>query len=334
MAKPAVPDNISEEYYQISQAILESFPKYRLPLNLFKLDEKSAALFPYYTKDSRLTNEKIEEVHELCSEGNLFVARSDHPVYSKHIAKQLDLILIDKNLKEAEIADICIHAMELRLGEFFEQPVRLVFDILHADILVLTEYLWLDMHRIGLFTRRLHTGEHSLAKHSINTMITGLWLYVNEKGSELSRKDFDHAAAALLLHDIGMTKVPAFILSKTTPLKPEEKEKIPLHPFVGLKVMQKLEQTHDLMNQAVMEHHERLDGSGYPQKLRDINPFSRLTAVADAFSAMIQTRPYAEAKPALAAAKELADQKSRFDFHLSSKLLAALVSNTFGKVQQ
>jgi response regulator RpfG family c-di-GMP phosphodiesterase len=331
MAVQQVPVNISEEYYQINMAILESFPRYRPPLDLFVFQEDIGQLLTYAKKGSRLSNEQVEEVRQLCEQGNLFVSRADHPVYSRHIIKQLDLVLLDKHLKEAEIADICLMALEERLKEFFNQPVKPAFDPLFTDLAVLTEYLWLDEHRIKLFMRRLHRGEHSLVHHSLNTLIVGLWLFALPRDPGLSRKEFDQAALGLLLHDAGMVKVPAFITEKTGPLKQEEREKIPGHVLAGAKIMFKLEETAERVREAVMEHHERLDGSGYPQHLKKISRFGQLTAVADAFSAMIQKRPYAEAKEPAAAAKELADERTRFDLAYSGKLLSGIITGSFGK---
>jgi HD-GYP domain-containing protein (c-di-GMP phosphodiesterase class II) len=331
MAGNAVPASISEEYYQISQAILESFPKYRLPLDLFIFKDDIAQLLVYSKKDTRLKDEQVEEIHQLCADGDLFVSRADHPIYSQHIVKQLDLVLVDQNLKETEVADITLRALEIRLNDFFDQPVKPVFDLLYSDVMVVTEYIWNDLHRLRLFIRRLHQGDYSLAKHSINSFSLGLWLLMSPKNDEIRRKDFDQAALALLLHDVGMAKIPAFITGKTTPLKSEEKDKIFAHVLIGYKIMDKLEQTHDAMRQAALEHHERLDGSGYPQRAKNISTFGKLVAVADAFSAMIQKRPYAEAKDLLSAAKELTEARARFDFHFSSKILAALISDSFGK---
>ncbi len=332
MAKQtAIPENISEEYYQISGAILGSFPKYRPPLDLFVLNNEIAQLMCYSRKGTRLSNEQVEEVQRLCEEGDLFVSRSDHMIYSQHIVKQLDLVLVDQNLKESEVADICLKALEQRLIDFFEQPVRPVFDLLYTDLMVVTEYLWADLHRAKLFVRRLFRGEYSLAQHSLNTFGVGLWLLTDGKTPEdLRRKDFDQAALALLLHDVGMAKVPAFITGKTTPLKQDEKDKIPPHTLVGYKIMQKLDQTSGAVREAILEHHERLDGKGYPQHTKDISSFGRLVAVADAFSAMLQRRPYSDAKSPIEAAKELSADKGRFDLGYAGKLLAALVSNTFG----
>ena len=327
----AIPSTISEEYYQISNAILNSFPKYRPPLDLFVFNTKVMQLETYCKKGVRLSNEQVEEVQNLCGEGDLFVSRADHPVYSQHIVKQLDLVLVDQNLKEHEVTNICLKALEADAANFFDQPVKIVFDQLYNDLMVTTEYIWQDKHRIKMFMRRLHHGEHSLALHSVNTLCVGLWLLTQSKTEELRRKDFDNAALALLLHDVGMAKVPSFILSKTTPLKPEEKEKIPPHSLAGYKIVHKLDLTSDAMRQAVLEHHERLDGSGYPQRAKDISNFGRLTAVADAFSAMIQKRPYAEAKDPLTASRELAADKTRFDLNYSGMLLAALLSESFGK---
>lgn len=329
--KDSLPDIISEEYYQISPAILDSFPRYRPPLDLFVLNTKIMQLETYSKKGMRLTNEQVEEMHNLCAGGDLFVSRADHPVYSQHIVKQLDLVLVDQNLKAHEVTSICLKALEADAANFFDQPVKIVFDGLYNDLMVTTEYIWQDKHRIKMFMRRLHRGDHSLALHSVNTLCIGLWLLIQSKADDLRRKELDNAALALLLHDVGMAKVPPFILSKTTPLKPEEKEKILPHTLAGYKIVHKLDLTFDVMRQAVLEHHERLDGSGYPQHSKDISSFGRLAAVADAFSAMIQKRPYAEAKDPLAACRELAADKTRFDLTYSGILLAALLSESFGK---
>lgn len=329
--KATIPDNISEEYYQISAEILSSFPKYRPPVDLFRFREELAQLQPYTRKGARLSNEQVEEVLVLCGGGQLFVSRTDHPIYSQHIVKQLDLVLVDKNLKEGEVADICQKALSLRMTEFIEQPVKLVFEVLYRDIMVLTEYLWEDRHRVKQFMRRLFR-EHSLVNHSLNTLAVGLWLLVTATSDNLKRRDMDRSALALLLHDLGMAKVPAFILAKTSPLKPEEKEKIPQHPLVGAKIMHKIGLAFDEMRQCALEHHERLDGSGYPQKLKgdQISRLGRICAVADSFSAMISTRPYAPAKELVAAAQELVADKTRYDVRYTTHLLNALVTNAFG----
>lgn len=326
-----VPQNINEEYYQISGDILSSFPKYRPPVDLFNFREDIMVLAPYCKKETRLTNEQVEEVARLCDNGDLFVARSDHHIYSRHIVKQLDLVLQDKNLKEAEIADICIRALFLRYTEFDSQPIKALFEPLYRDVMVITEYLWEDRHRINTFTRRLFR-KHQPARHAINTMSIGLWLWM-QVGGEYRRKDLDRMTLALLLHDVGMSKVPAFLLNKPGPLKPEEREKVLHHPLLGIKLMHKMDVSFEELVRACYEHHERMDGSGYPQHLKgnQISRVGRITAIADSFSAMISQRPYSEAKDPLAAAKELAGDV-RYDGEFSNLLLSGFASGNIGQM--
>ena len=290
-----IPQNINEEYYQISTEILASFPKYRPPVDLFSFREDIKVLAPYCKKGVRLSNEQVEEVARLCAAGDLFVSRSDHPIYSRHIVKQLDLVLQDNNLKESEIADICIRALAMRYTDFSDQPVKAVFEPLYRDIMVVTEYLWQDRHHVNAFVRRLFR-RHQPARHAINTMSVGLWLWL-QTVSDFRRKDLDRMALALLLHDVGMSKVPPFLLNKQGPLKAEEREKVVLHPLVGVKLMQKMDLTFEELLRACFEHHERMDGSGYPQKLKgpQISRVGRITAIADVYDALISRRCYKEA---------------------------------------
>ena len=329
--KSVASGNINEEYYQISETILSSFPKYRPPLNLYWLKEDIGQLQLFIKKETRITNEQIEQIFTLCKTGDLFVSREDFPIYSQHIVKQLDLVLVDSNLKEGEVADITLRALGIRLGEFIDQPVKLVYDLLYEAVQVVTEYIWQDRHRLRLYIRRLHTGEYSLVNLSLNSFVIGLWLLCATQKDELRRKEFDRVALALLIHDIGMAKVPAFITSKTTPLKPDEKDKIPPHPLLAMKTAQKLELIYDEYKNILLEHHERMDGSGYPRKLKgeEISRLGRLAAVADSFSAMVQQRPYAAAIPPVDAARTLAESKVGYDARFTAPLMTAYVVNDF-----
>ncbi len=328
--KTTIPDNVSEEYYQISPEILTSFPKYRPPLDLFRFNEDVAQLLPYARKGQRLTNAQVEEVNQLCSDALLFVSRSDHPVYSKHIVKQLDLILVDKNLKEGEIADITIRALQMRLESFFDQHVQVVFDQLYQDVMVLTEYLSQDSHRIKALIKRLGS-EHNLISHSVNSGIVGLWMYLRTRQGHFQRRELDRAAMALFLHDMGMCKVPDFLRNKTVPLTQEERSKINQHPLIGMKMAQKLGLTFQEMKSCVFEHHERLDGSGYPRKVsgEEFSKLGRLCAVADSFCAMTTNRPYAKAMDPLDAARKLQADNKRYDSKFVTLLLFAYQQNDF-----
>lgn len=326
--KHEIPDGLNEEYYQISTDILGSFNKYRPPLNIFRFKEDVARIMPYYKVGERLTNEQVDELAEMTKEGIVFVSRDDHPVYVKHISYQLDLVLVDKNLKEKEIADIFTQALTRRLEEFFDQPVKAVFDKLWVDLMVLTEYLYNDIRRSRALVRRLHT-EHSLANHSVNCGFLGIALWGKLKENSdftdaVKRNTFDRLAAGLFLHDMGMAKVAPFIRDKTSPLTPEERNKINSHPRSGAEMVNKLGIKYAEIEQCVNEHHERVNGSGYPLKSMKQDFAARLCAVADSFCAMISKRPYAEAMPLLKAAQELSSD-GRYDKEITKALQLLLM---------
>lgn len=316
-----IPVNLEEQYYQITPAILASFPKYRPAVDLYHFNEAAQSLVIFAQKGQRLSNEQVEDAARLCAEGTLFVARSDHKIYAKHICKQLDLVLVDEHLTPKEISTIFIEALTMRLTEFFEQPIMVTYEALRSDIMVLTEYLSQDYHRIKSLMRRLLL-EHNLVNHSINSGIIGLWLYGQMHKGDLVRKSLDRTAEGMFLHDMGMSRLPQFIRDKTQVLTPEEKQKLIQHPLIGMKIVAKLAIGHDPLTQCVMEHHERLDGSGYPRKIgaAEISPLGRFCAVVDSFAAMITKRPYAEPMPPLEAAAALLKDSGKYDERFSKAM--------------
>lgn len=303
-----VPDGLNEEYYQISLDILQSFNKFRPPLDIFMFMEDVGRIAPYYKVGGRLSKEQIEQLAGLVKEGFIFVSRKDHPVYVKHISYQLDLVLIDRNLKESEIADIFMEALTMRMSEFLDQPVAAVMDKLWADLMVLTEYLWNDPYRIKALAKRLHK-DHTLAQHSVNSGVLALAIFIRMKGKnfasgDISRKHFDRLTAGFFLHDLGMSKIPLFIREKPKPLTTDERQKVDKHPMLGYEMLSKLDLKYKEIEACVIEHHERLNGKGYPQKKsgRDITQLGRICAAVDSYCAMTTKRPFAEAVDSLTAA--------------------------------
>ncbi len=99
-----------------------------------------------------------------------------------------------------------------------------------------------------------------------------------------------------LLHDIGKIGIPDSILLKNGKLNLAEIELMREHPRTGANILSQVKLL-DPMRPAILEHHERLDGSGYPAKLMDkqITLMGRIVAVADVFDAMTSNRPYRKA---------------------------------------
>jgi HD-GYP domain-containing protein (c-di-GMP phosphodiesterase class II) len=324
-------DDLEEEYYQISADILQSFNKFRPPLNIFKLKEDVVRLLPFYKVGERLSKEQSEELEQLVREGLIFVSRADHSVYVKHISYQLDLVLMDRHLTESEIADIFQTALTRRMEEFLDQPVKSVSDKIVSDVLVFTEYLWQDVNRAKALSRRIHK-QHTLANHSVNCGLVGMQLFIQTMPEDFregpkSRQIFDRTALGLFLHDAGMSKIPSFLREKTQTLSTEERQKILKHPLLGIEMLAKLDLKFPEVEQCILQHHERIGGHGYPQKLSgsDISDLGLLAGMVDSYCAMLTDRPYAKAMEPKSAAAALGSD-NKYDTRYTKQLVQYLLA--------
>jgi len=117
-----------------------------------------------------------------------------------------------------------------------------------------------------------------------------------------------------ILHDIGKISVPSEILSRPVKLAKVEYDLIKIHPRVGYEIMQSIEFPWQI-DQMIYQHHERMDGSGYPQGLKGdaIILEARILAVADVVEAMSSHRPYRPALGIDAALQELTENPDKYD---------------------
>ena len=150
-----------------------------------------------------------------------------------------------------------------------------------------------------------------------------------ELGWESGRLDTLRTAA--LLHDIGKIIVPTEILSKPGRLSEIEMELVRQHAAAGAGAVTDID-FEDAIAEMIRQHHERLDGSGYPQGLRgdEILPEARILAVADVVEAMVSHRPYRAALPLETALDEIeSGAGSRFDAAVCEAALRLLREKRF-----
>jgi putative two-component system response regulator len=128
----------------------------------------------------------------------------------------------------------------------------------------------------------------------------------------LSPATIDGIRIAGILHDVGKIRIPLSILSRSGKLLDAEHEMLKIHPQVSYDILKDIPFPLPVA-QIVLQHHERLDGSGYPQGLKgdDIMKEARILAVADVTEANSSFRPYRPARGINAALQKLSEQKGR-----------------------
>jgi HD-GYP domain-containing protein (c-di-GMP phosphodiesterase class II) len=111
---------------------------------------------------------------------------------------------------------------------------------------------------------------------------------------------------ASVLHDVGKIAIPDQVLCKPSGLTQEERRLVKRHPEVGAMLLEHIPGFREVAR-AVLHHHERFDGLGYPRGLAgdEIPKLSRVVSIIDAYSAMTDDRPYHKGMPKHAALAEL-----------------------------
>jgi putative two-component system response regulator len=132
------------------------------------------------------------------------------------------------------------------------------------------------------------------------------------------------------LHDIGKVAVPNLILNKPGPLSPEEWEIMKKHTDIGFKICLPLKDNLGMALSVVRHHHEKLDGTGYPDALTgdQIPVVARIMAVVDIYDALITDRPYRKGMPPADAFNILEDEgrKGKLDVSVIGHLKTFLSS--------
>ena len=139
------------------------------------------------------------------------------------------------------------------------------------------------------------------------------------------RERLEEALFATLLHDVGMLRVPAEVLASRGPLTDEQRRLVERHPNVGAHMISRILPGGGLFVEAATDHHERVDGTGYPAGRRDVqlSTFARILAICDVYAALAAPRPYRAALETRAAMTDtllLADQGA-LDRDFAEKLL-------------
>lgn len=161
--------------------------------------------------------------------------------------------------------------------------------------------------------------------HGHNLRVAKLCVHIGRQMS-MSAPELRVLARAGLLHDVGKLGIPVEVLQKHSPLDDSEWILMRTHPEMGLTLLDRAGQSSREVL-AVLYHHERLDGSGYPYGLKaEAIPIeARIVAVADTYDALTSDRPYrVRCTPAEARRVLVEEARSRLDSRAVSALFGAL----------
>ncbi len=167
-------------------------------------------------------------------------------------------------------------------------------------------------HRAFASLLRLKQADDFTFTHSVNTCVLSVML-AEQCGLA---PEAENVGLAGLVHDLGKVSIPSEILNKVDPFTDEEWQLVREHPVAGLSLLHRSEELPSSIVQSVSQHHEHMDGTGYPYGLKgeSIGPAARIVAIANAYENVTSQHPRRPALPPAEAAQWiLTNAGGRFD---------------------
>ena len=235
----------------------------------------------YLTKGMELSPTYIERLEKAGFDG-VTVTSLDPKL---KLAPPDDIVQEKTRISAIQNVATAFHSVEEN-GTFDPEPLQGISENILQDIIAQQKNL------VQLTDIRLHD-TYTFA-HSVNVAILSSLLGVLLK---LSREEQLKLTLGGLLHDIGKITVPYEILTKAGHLTDDEWSVMQGHPEAGRQRLKKMFPNDTLLSTIALQHHEHIDGSGYPNHLKgeQIHRYGRIVAIADVYDALTSVRPYKRA---------------------------------------
>lgn len=177
---------------------------------------------------------------------------------------------------------------------------------------------------VALNINALKCSDEYTFKHSVDVAIIGM---VIAKEQKKSSKEIFEIGMAGLLHDIGKTKVPQEILNKPARLTPEEFEVMKKHSSFSYQLVAENSEIPIDVKIAMLQHHEKMDGSGYPYGATDehIHRYAKILTVSDIYDALVTERPYKAGKSPREAVEMLMAMTNELDMNALNSFMKMMI---------
>lgn len=221
---------------------------------------------------------------------------------------------------EEKLSDIYSVMVNLMQSVFEKSNEKLPLDVLYANINQLVKSISLE-ENILLILLKIIPEKYTTSHHSVNV---ACFAVVLARTLHLSEEEMSDIGLAGLLHDIGKIRIDQELLLKPSHLNEDEYETVKHHSDYGYEILKQNEVTKEKILSGVRFHHERLDGSGYPQGLRNklIPKYAKIIGVCDAFDALTTKRTFRKNYTSYEA---LSAMKHEMTSHFDAKYIDAFI---------
>lgn len=309
-----------EKHFQIDRRLVVAGTKVNYPIyNMRNLEFKKVI-------DASPDKPALVEQSILDLEGELVISEKDIPLYAEYIKSLQDLVEKEKIPEEDKKA---------MRNMIFKENTKILVKELLKDPRSGLKIKELSSFVDGLITKIMQEPEtiHELLTlrgydfytytHSINVGVLSVGLGLNIK---MDKDKLHKLAIGSILHDIGKTQIPHIILNKQGKLTEIEYRTIKEHVLLGYKIVCENKEIPQESIKALLQHHEKLSGRGYPFGLKDdeIDIFGRITSIADCYDALTTRRPYKAPLTPYMALCIITNEKNNYDKQLLIEFIKML----------
>jgi HD-GYP domain-containing protein (c-di-GMP phosphodiesterase class II) len=224
------------------------------------------------------------------------------------IAGQMDEVAANGALHPGERASLAYSRMARAVEAVFEHPTPQCIAATRRAVGTLVENILSDDDTARAI---VHVWRNDAATytHSANVGVLGIALARRLYGLGQDH-DLAELATGFFLHDLGKACIDPTILSKPAALTERERVSIRSHPFWSYALLAQAGHASEECSVIALQHHEREDGSGYPQGIAgaEIHRYARICSIADVFDALVSDRPYRRSMDAPQALRTMRDE--------------------------
>jgi putative nucleotidyltransferase with HDIG domain len=262
----------------------------------------------------------------------LYISVDSRRQYQRHIQAHIAEILADPSVDGFTKSSIVYDSAVDVVRDVFESPGKGEAIKASQEFVESTVMYVLEGQNAFHNILRVMSFDYSVYTHSVNVSTFALAL-AHAVGIERTQELIEIGTGALL-HDIGKVMIPEAILHKPGPLDESEWSTMRQHPRWGVEIISETDLIPEAAYMPIEQHHERRDGSGYPDGRcgEDIHIYGKIVAIADSFDAMTTNRVYRPAADSFSTLKELFDLKDRFDLRILEQFTRLMGPTTLGQL--
>ena len=286
-------------------------PESLAPCDLYKKTEDGE--FVFFAQKSMQINRMVKENLTENEKNKIYVQDDDIDFYFNYLNSELMQLVKSPTAKSEKKAEAVYSSCKVIMQKVFEDP-RSEFVNHACDLIVPTVDLIISNDNATRHLVNLTAHDHCTYVHSTNVGIFSIALARIFFGANSSH-DLQKLGMGFFLHDLGKCKIPLEILNKPGALTSDERKVINRHPEEGRNLLSESGYATREAEIIVLQHHERDDGTGYPNGLNgsEIHPYARICRLADVYEALTSDRPYHRKRTTFEALKLIKEEMSDLD---------------------